>query len=112
MSIDEAISTGPLIEKLRNLKQYMPDEEDVIYQFGAYLAGSLNPRRIVPHGFIVAAEFALDDLEIRNRLVGCHYPPFLYTTLRAKVLDIAEAVCPEDFARGVKEFYYKVYLKK
>ena len=42
MSLEGAISTEPIKEKLRNLRQYMPNQKDTIYDFGAYLADRLN----------------------------------------------------------------------
>jgi len=67
----------------------------------------------------MAAECALYDLQngvdgftgqsIRSRLVG--YPPMIYELLKIQVPEIAEAVCPEDFAKGVREFYERVKAK-
>ena len=109
MSLEEAISTEPIKEKLRNLRQYMPNEQDELYEFGTYLAGRLNSR-LVPSGFNMAAELALHDLQngvdgctrqsINSKLVG--FPPVMYILLRTQVPKIAEAVCPEDFAKGVR----------
>ncbi|MBS3150625.1 hypothetical protein J4425_02365 [Candidatus Woesearchaeota archaeon] len=118
MSIDGAISMEPVKEKLRNLREHMPDQQDVIYDFGAHLADRLNPE-LVPQGFNMAAELALYNLQkgvdgfsgqpIRSRLVG--YPSMIYGLLRMQVPQIAEAVCPEDFAKGVKDFYEQVNAK-
>ena len=122
MPIDEAISMEPVKEKLRNLREHMPNcmpnFEDITYDFGAYLADRLNPK-LVPQGFNLAAELALYDLQkgvngftgqpIRSNLVG--YPPMIYGILRTQVPEIAEAVCPKDFARGVRDFYEKVNAK-
>ena len=118
MSLEGAISTEPVKEKLRNLRQYMPDQQDVTYDFGAYLADMLNPE-LVPQGFNMAAELVLYDLQkgvdgftrqpIRSKLVG--YPLVIYGLLRMQVPEIAEAVCPEDFAKGVREFYEQVNAK-
>lgn len=67
----------------------------------------------------MASELALYDLQqgvdgfsgkpIQNRLVG--YPSMIYGLLRMQVPQIAEAVCPEDFAKGVKEMYEQVNAK-
>ena len=62
MSLENAISMEPISEKLRNLKQYMPDQNDVVYKFGEFLAGRLNPK-LVPQGFVLAAKLALYDLQ-------------------------------------------------
>ncbi|PJE81236.1 hypothetical protein COU58_03555 [Candidatus Pacearchaeota archaeon CG10_big_fil_rev_8_21_14_0_10_32_42] len=115
MSIDEVISMEPVKEKLKNLRKYMPNQDDTIYDFGAYLADRLNPE-LFSQGFNMAAELALYDLQtgvdgfsgqpIRSRLVG--YPSMIYGLLSMQVPQIAEAVCPEDFAKGVKDFYEQV----
>ena len=112
MSIDEAISMAPVKEKLRNLRQHMPAQQEVIYDFGAYLADRLNPE-LFPQGFNTTAESALYDLQegvdrftrqpIRSSLVG--YPSTTYGSLRMKIPQIAAAVCPKDFAEGVKDFH-------
>lgn len=92
----------------------MPGRQEMVYAFGEYLSGMLNPS-LVPQGFNMAAEFALYNLQsgvspigqpVPSELSG--YPPQIYNFLRAEVLDIAEAVCPEDFARGVRDFYDSV----
>ena len=116
MSLEGMIPTEPIKEKLRNLRQYMPKRDDIIYEFGAYLADRLNPE-LVPEGFNMIVERALHDLQkgtngctgqpIRNsRLVG--NPPIMYGLLRTQIPDIAAAVCPEDFAKGVRECYEQV----
>lgn len=115
MSQQKAISMEPVKEKLRNLKDYMPGGEEFVYNFGKFLADRLNPQ-LISSGFNVAAELALHDLEqgvdgfskqpIRNGLEG--YPSPVYAALRMQVPDIAKAVCPEEFAKGVKEFYEQV----
>lgn len=118
MSLEGAISTEPIKKKLRELRQYMPGQPDVIYAFGAYLADKLNPK-LVPPGFNMAAELALYDLQIgvdsftgqpiRSRLVG--QQPQIYVHLSMQVPEIAKAVCPKDFAKGVRKFYEQVDAK-
>ncbi|HUW43418.1 MAG TPA: hypothetical protein VMV95_00440 [Bacillota bacterium] len=114
----KAISMEPIKEKLKGLREHMPDQQDVIYDFATYLADRLNPE-LVPQGFNMAAELALYDLEkgvdgftgqpIQSRLVG--YPSMIYRLLRMQVPQIAEAVCPEDFAQGVRKMYDEVNAK-
>ena len=115
MPINEAVSMEPVKEKLRNLREYMPDQPDEIYDFGAYLADELN-LDLVPQGFKMAAELAICDLErgingftgqpIRSRLVG--HPSVFYRLLRIEVPELAQAVCPEDFAKSVIDFQKQV----
>lgn len=111
----EGISTDGMKEKLRNLKEYMPDQNEVVYAFADYLAGRLNPT-LVPAGFNIAAQLALYDLDkgvdgftgkpILSRLSG--YPTTIYAALGMRVPKIAEVVCPEDFAKSVRELHEKV----
>ncbi|GEM_PF-1587403 len=117
MSLDDAIQTSSIIDKLNNLKKYMPNEDETVYHFGAFLANRLPPRRIYPHGFNNAVELALLELEsgvdrrTGESLVGsaivCAGSQF-YEIMRMCTPDIAQAVCPEEFAREVIDFYHKV----
>lgn len=100
----------PIKEKLRNLQKYMPNEKELIYQFGRFLADRLNSE-LVPTGFLVAMQTALYDLQkgvdgysgqlISNKLVG--YPPIIYSLLSMRFMDITHAVCPDDFAKDVEQ---------
>ena len=58
----KAVSTEPIKEKLRNLREHLPQQEDVTYDFATYLAERLNPK-LVPEGFNMIAELALYDLQ-------------------------------------------------
>jgi len=105
-----AIATDSIKEKLLNLEQHMPDQQDLTYKFGKLLAGRLNPE-LVPEGFNMAAELLLYDLQkgvdgfsgkpIQSSLVG--YPPMIYSLIRMSIPDIAAATCPPDFAKGVAD---------
>ena len=112
MALENSLSMEPVKEKLRALPDYMPKEDDTLYQFGAFLAERFHDS-LVPEGFMMGAELALYDLQtgvdgfsgqpIRSRLVGS--PPMIYGLLRMRVPDIAEAVCPPEFAEGVRNMY-------
>ncbi|MEK6874071.1 MAG: hypothetical protein AABW91_04450 [Nanoarchaeota archaeon] len=81
MALDEALSMEPIKEKLKTLSEYMPNQDDITYIFGAYLADRLN-EELVPQGFYLAAMRAIGDLKrgksgfpgksIPSKLVG--YP--------------------------------------
>jgi len=115
MAEEKAIAMEPVKEKLRNLRTYMPKAHDGIYTFGQLLAERLNPE-IVPDGFYLAAELLVDELQkgvdgrsgkkIINSLTD--NPPVVYWVLRREIPNIAKAVCPEDFAAGVKTAYDEV----
>ena len=108
----KAISTEPIKKKLKSLREYMPDQKDIVYDFATYLADRLYPK-LVPEGFSTIAELALYDLQkgingftgqpIKSSLVG--YPSMVYRLLRIQVPKIADAVCPEEFAQGVRKMY-------
>ena len=38
MSLEGAISMEPVKEKLRNLREHMPNEDEIIHHLGAHLA--------------------------------------------------------------------------
>ena len=113
--MEKAISMEPVKEKLCDLEKYMPKEHHSLYKFGKLLSDRINPE-INPIGFYYAAETLLHDLQagvdgfsgqpIRDSLAG--NPPIFYTVLRWKIPHIAKAVCPEDFANGVKTAYEEV----
>lgn len=110
MGLENAISMEPVKEKLRNLKEYMPGEDQTIYDFGEFLADRLNSI-VVPRGFYLATELALCDLragigrfgrhQVKSSLVG--YSPVIYDRIGIYIPNIAKAVCPEDFAERVKQ---------
>lgn len=118
MSLDNAISMEPVKEKLRNLHEYLPNENSILYDFAGYLADRLNPR-LVPEGFVLAAELALYDLQtgidgftqqpVPARLQG--YPSVLYAVLQMRVPEIAAAACPDDFGQDVAKVYAAIAAK-
>ncbi len=114
MSLTDAIPTEPIREKLRNLREYIPNQGILLYEFSDLFAERLGGHPTInPIGFNLTAELTLHDLEtgvspgqsfpIKQSLVG--YPTMIYAILRTQIPDIAKATCPEDFAKGVKEFY-------
>ena len=119
MSLEGAISMEPVKEKLRNLREHMPNEDVIIHHLGAHLADYLNPT-LVPEGFILATELAFYDMEkgvngfsgkqVSRKLSG--YPLQLYAVLRLRIPEIVAAVCPEDFASKVNECYERINQKK
>ncbi len=116
MMLDEVLSMEPVREKLRNLRQYMPDQEETVYRFGEFLAERLKNPELVPLGFCLEATLSLYDLQkgvdgytgkpINSALVG--YPQIVYNLLYSYIPAIAEAVCPEDFAKGVKQAFEQI----
>ncbi len=121
MSLEKAIPRGLIKEKLRNLREHMPEEEDIIYKFGEYLAERLgeDSSKIYPVGFNLTAELALQDLTkgvdgytgkpIKNSLTG--YPQMFYIILGTRMPQIADAVCPAEFAKEVMEIREEIKAK-
>jgi hypothetical protein len=110
--MSDAIQTDEIKAKLRDLKAYLPERDDVTYKFGSYLAERLEGHpELLPMGFKMAAELALYDLEkgvngftsepIRSSLVGY---PMMYRLMSMEIPNIADAVCPPEFAKEVREF--------
>ena len=119
IQFSEGVPMESVKERLKNLSQHMPNHSPITYDFGLFLADRLNPR-LVPRGFVMAVEFALYDLEkgvdgftkrpLDGRLTGC--PSIFYHLLRMQTPQIAEAVCPEDFAREVKTIYESIQRER
>lgn len=115
MALEKALSMEFVKAKLKDLRKHMPDQKDVVYDFASYLADRLNPE-LVPKGFYMASQLVLYDLQkgvsgfpstpIPSRLAG--YPPQIYALLNMYVSQIAEAVCPPEFAEGVKRMEAEV----
>ena len=119
MSLENAILSQPLREKLRNLQEYISGEERVIYQLAGFLADRIKPSsQITPIDFLLAAELAIIDLErgingfsgqpITNGLTGL--PPMIYSAFRAKIPAIATAVSPREFSAEVERHYQRAIL--
>lgn len=116
---EQALSMDEPKQKLAKLEKLIPDApNDLLYDFGRYLAGYLNPQ-LVPMGFVMGCELALYDLQtgvngftgkpIQSQLVG--YPPQIYALLRMEIPRIADAVLPAEFAASVKNHIEQVNAK-
>ncbi|MDP4000733.1 MAG: hypothetical protein Q8P83_00610 [bacterium] len=86
-------------EKLANLEQYMPGQEETIYEFARFLSTRADDT-LVPQGFDLMAALALYDLQngkdgftgkpIQGKLIG--YPPQIYTLLQMYVPQMKEII--------------------
>ena len=103
--LETEVSPESIKEKLRNLQEYMPDGDNLLYKFGEYIADKLSPNRIIPEGFYMAAELALNDLQEDG---GENYPPFIYALIGMKIPEIAESVYSKEFGEDVKELYEEI----
>ncbi len=113
LGLAEAILESPdglIRERLLNLRQHLPGQQQAIYDFAAHMANYTNAE-LVPQGFAMAAALALYDLQegsngftgkpITGSLVG--QPALVYRLIEMMVPNIAKAIFPAEFAGGVKE---------
>jgi hypothetical protein len=107
----EAIDMTDVKAKLRNLREHMPDAEDVLCDFAAGLADRLRDK-MMPSAFALVANLFLYDLRqgksgfqskpIPARL--CGYPPVMYAAIGLSLKSIARAVFPPDAAAEAVAF--------
>ena len=118
MEISDAISTEEIRRKLQNLREYMPDEHEFTYDFGAYLATRLNSE-LNAIGFIIQFQLTLSDA--RRGIDGTTKKPSpasisgmpapIYVVTEMKIPRIARAVCPTDFADKVDQVYAEIHKR-
>ncbi|VVB83097.1 Uncharacterised protein [uncultured archaeon] len=121
MALEKALSMEQVKSKLKNLREIMPEQPEIIYDFASYLADRISDE-LVPEGFYTISQLVLYDLKngistfsdvpIPNKLTGYSIP--IYASLSPHITSIAEAVCPPEFAKGVKRMDKAVqdYIKK
>ncbi len=101
---------GVIKDRLLRLREYLPNQQKLVYSFAEYLAQHVNAD-LVPEGFFLAANLALYDLQegvdgysgkpIRNEAVG--QVPLIYTLLELSIPQIAQAIFPSDFASCISK---------
>lgn len=111
----DVISMEDVKEKLKNYVKHKPDCGTIGHNFCAYLAKEL-PDELTPEGFVWGVWGAADQLEDNaydpkkrpevTGLVGG--PKVRYNIFRLNIPTIAEAVCPKDFAKKVREVYEEI----
>jgi hypothetical protein len=114
----KSISTERIKANLKNIELLLPEAETVLYDFASYLSDRLS-LSIVPGGFNVSYSNVLSNMErgisdfptkpIPVRLLN--QTPTVHLYLADALPQIADAVCPKEFANGVKEFYEQVKAK-
>jgi hypothetical protein len=100
---------GVIRDRLMRLREYLPNQQDLVYEFAEHMATHTNAE-LVPQGFIMVATLALYDLQtgidgfaqkpLTSRLVG--QPPMIYRIIELMIPMIAQAIFPADFAGVVK----------
>jgi hypothetical protein len=107
------IPTDEIKDKLHNLSKYLPSEDELVYQYGIFLADRLRSQ-ITPRNFVMLAQTSLVDLQkgidgfgnqITNKLAG--KSPMVYSMLEKSISEIARAVFPEEFADSVETIQKK-----
>ncbi len=113
MTLDQAVSTTEMQAKLKNLREHMPKADDFLCKVGEYFAERLGGHgQVDPMGFVNAFNLMVYDLEtgvngftgkpVPRGLTG--YPSQVYAIISMYAPILAEKVCPEDFARNVRQF--------
>src|SRR3989338_1295086 len=112
----DAISMREPKQKLARLEESMPDADQIVHEFGHFLAQYLAADELVPEGFLLGCNLALHDLSrgingwtgepIRNSLVG--FQGLTYTYLWLDVPNIAQVIFPPEFAAAVRVFLGQV----
>ena len=111
-----AISMDSIKNKLKNLRNTNPGEDENIYIFAEFLANRLNGN-LNSQGLYMTIQLSLMDLQsgidgfsgepIQNKLVG--YPTTVYSILQLIFVDhIVGIVCTKEFAEKVKEVHKHV----
>jgi len=109
------------IDKLRQLAEFLPEANPVLYEFSTLLANCLDQsRKITPLAFVFTASLLVKDLErgidgftgkpIRSKLVG--YPQEGYRLLEIQIPTIARAIYPADFADNVDSIFQEFEKRK
>lgn len=114
MSTEKALSMREAKEKLQNLKELLPPNEDPLLNllpyFGKHLAKYLSDT-LLPEGFVRSALLAVNDLKIGvNGLTGeeiddilLYHPKIIYHFIWADIPSIAEVIFPKEFSDEVKD---------
>lgn len=107
--MNEAMNMGKAKEMLMDLS-IKNDRDNLIKAFGQFLSPRLADE-LFAIGFVFGCDLALCDLSkgidgytnepIQNQLVG--YPSMVYTLIKRRVPDIANAIFPSEFADEVLE---------
>lgn len=106
-----------VIEKLKNLREYLPWEMDFLYDFADFLSTRAN-NQLVPSWFNLMAELAIHDLTnwtdwFNNNQPISHkvawYPAMMYSLTRHMLPKIAWAIFSEEYWGEVKQVQDEVF---
>ena len=111
------ISAEDLKDKLAHLASHIPGETPKVYEVAQYLASRLGDGDLSPRGFVSAFELMFIDMQ--RGVDGYTNEPLpenlrdqlgiAYSTAYRKVPLIANAICPEEFAKSVVQEASEVF---
>ncbi len=118
MTERNVLNIVPIKEKLKNLRDIFPGQEDDFYQFVNYLADMLNDQ-LIPSGFYVRMSLTISDCRkgidgygrtIRGNFI--RHPDTIYFTWKEVIINsVANLILPKEFATELKEFHNKIIDK-
>lgn len=104
MSLEQITLAGPIRERLTRLRTIIPGREELIYKFGETFAETIGKRkRITPAGLYNLALKAEEDL-IHKTTQDPFEKLSINWQLDTYLLKVFEAVCPEEFVKGIQEY--------
>jgi len=106
------------IDKLRQLAEFLPAGNPVLYEFSTLLADRLDrldQRKITPLSFVFTASLLVEDLKrgidgFTGQPIG--YPQEGYRLLESHIPTIARAIYPSDFADHVDSIFQEFDKRK
>jgi len=110
-----AIPKEPVIEKLRNLRKYLPGAEEIVVEFTKYFADDLERKRsddLYPFGFAYRYDYDTKSLYhgrhgggglIKHKLAKLPWEN--YALILSYFSKVADAVCPPEFAAKTKRIF-------
>ncbi len=100
MILEEAISTEKIRARLKELRKYLPDKEEITYKFGIYFAYEISDRT-TPSEFVDCFESLLLKMMLFEGAIA------IETNIPSYFPEIVNAICPRDFANDVLKAYKK-----
>jgi len=93
-------------ERLRDLREHMPGENEGLYQFGAYLAERMG-ETITPGAFNLSFVSAIHSLRYGHDFPTESYslltqPQAFFTGLKSKLVSISKAAFSKEFSEEVQ----------
>jgi len=112
--MEKCIPTEPVKEKLRDLRKYIPDAEDLVVEFAQYLADQLGTGDLYPFGFAFRYDYDVKSLyhgrhgggqPINHKLARMLWKN--YALILSYFSRIVDVVLPPKFASKTKRIFEK-----